>query len=370
MDVALLVVYLLIALLFSFLCSIFEAVLLSIRRPYIETQRVDRPRNAALWTEHLTDINRPLSAILILNTVAHTVGAAGVGAQAIKVFGEAPLTTGLISAILTILILVLSEIIPKTLGAVYWKQLAGTVGILLRWLTLTMTPIIWVTEKITSGMSHGEKKGAYSRAEFIAMANIGEQEGAIEKTEGRIVKNLFGLRNTAVSHAATPSTVVFALPGNCTVAEFAEKHADRPFSRIPIYGESIDDLEGFVLQVEILQAHGQGESEAPLRQFARPLHTVSNEQSLAELFDTMIAERIHIAATIDPFGALSGIITLEDVIETLLGMEIVDEVDDIEDMQQMARDLWKKRAAKMGLKVEEATSPAPSEPLPAPPSSV
>ncbi|MDP0491796.1 MAG: CNNM domain-containing protein [Verrucomicrobiota bacterium JB023] len=364
MDVVLLVVYLLIALLFSFLCSVFEAVLLSIRRPYIETQRVERPKNAAIWTEHLKDINRPLSAILILNTVAHTVGAAGVGAQATKVFGEEPVMTAIISAILTVLILVLSEIIPKTLGAVYWKQLAGIVGTLLKGLTVTMAPIIWVTEKITSGMSHGEKKGAYSRAEFIAMADIGQQEGAIEENEGQIVKNLFGLRNTAVSHAATPSTVVFAVPGSCTVGEFVEKHSNRPFSRIPIYGNTIDDLEGFVLQVEILQASGHGKEDVPLREFSRKLHTVPNDQSLADLFDTMIAERIHIAATLDEFGALSGIITLEDVIETLLGTEIVDEVDDIEDMQQMARDLWKKRAKKMGIALEPEAEPPVTKPDP------
>lgn len=357
MEVTLLVIYLLVALVFSFLCSVFEAVLLSIRRPYIETQKENKPRNAAIWDKLSNDINRPLSAILILNTVAHTVGAAGVGAQAMKIFGDAPLTTGIISGVLTVLILLLSEIIPKTLGAVYWKQLAPVTGVLLTNLTRLMSPLIWITEKITSGISHGQKKGAYSRAEFIAMADIGEKEGAIEENEGRIMKNLFELRDTMVRHAATPRTVVFALPESCTIAEFMENHADKPFSRIPIYRDNLDDLDGFVLRVELLQALAQGHGEDQLSKYRRPIHAVPRTQTLSTLFNDMIAQRIHIAATLDEFGAFSGIITLEDVIETLLGTEIVDEVDHHDDMQQMARELWKKRAEKMGLPRDETDNP-------------
>lgn len=356
MGVTLLIVYLLIALVFSFLCSVFEAVLLSIRQPYILAQKETKPKNAEVWQKLSADINRPLSAILILNTVAHTVGAAGVGAQAMKVFGDGALTTGIISGILTLLILILSEIIPKTLGAVFWKQLAPATGVMLTSLTRLMSPLIWITEKITSGISHGQKKGAFSRAEFVAMADIGEREGSIEENEGRIVKNLFGLRDTMARHAATPRTVVFALPASCTINEFMGEHSDRPFSRIPIYKETLDDLDGFVLQIELLQAHAQGEGDKPLSDFRRAIHTVPRTQNLSILFNDMIADRIHIAATLDEYGSFSGIITLEDVIETLLGTEIVDEVDDIEDMQQMARELWKKRAEKMGIPPPEQSS--------------
>lgn len=356
MGITLLIVYLLIALVFSFLCSVFEAVLLSIRQPYILTQKKTKPKNAEVWQKLSADINRPLSAILILNTIAHTVGAAGVGAQAMKVFGDGALTTGIISGILTLLILILSEIIPKTLGAVFWKQLAPTTGVMLTSLTRLMSPLIWITEKITSGISHGQKKGAFSRAEFVAMADIGEKEGSIEENEGRIVKNLFGLRDTMARHAATPRTVVFALPASCTINEFMEEHSDRPFSRIPIYKETPDDLDGFVLQIELLQAHAQGEGDKPLSDFRRAIHTVPRTQNLSILFNDMIADRIHIAAILDEYGSFSGIITLEDVIETLLGTEIVDEVDDIEDMQQMARELWKKRAEKMGIPPPEQSS--------------
>lgn len=348
-DVTLLVIYLLIALVFSFLCSVFEAVLLSVRRGYIETQREVRPANAEMWTRLTRDINRPLSAILILNTVAHTVGAAGVGGQAMKIFGSAPLTTGIISAVLTLLILILSEIIPKTLGAVFWKQLAPTTGRALSWLTRIMSPLIWMTNKITSGISHGEKKGAFSRSEFVALADVGEKEGSIEKAEGQIVKNLFGLRDIKAQHAATPRTVVFALPTSTSIADFMAEHAEKPFSRIPVYQDTMDDCDGFVLRVELLQAHAAGETTMPLDKLKRGIFTISESQPLSDLFQEMIAKRHHIAATLDEFGTFSGIISLEDVIETLLGEEIVDEIDDTVDMQQMARDLWKKRAEKMGL---------------------
>jgi len=335
-DYFLLIVFLLIALVFSFMCSVFEAVLLSIRRPYIEAQKEAHAENASTWERLLSNINKPLSAILILNTVAHTVGAAGVGGQAMRIFGSAPLTTGLISAVLTLLILVLSEIIPKTLGAVYWKQLAPLTGKL--------------------GISKGEKKSAYDRAEFVAMADIGEKEGTLAEDEGRIVKNLFALRDTIAKHAATPRPVVFALPKDCTVGDFARLHSQQPFSRIPLFEDNVDDTSSFALKVEILQAHSQGHTDKTLKDFSRPLQTVPETQILSQLFRRMVAERFHIAATIDEFGSFSGLISMEDVIETLIGDEIVDEVDKSEDMQQKARELWKKRAAHMGLSYDDFSS--------------
>ena len=361
MDVVLLVIYLLIALVFSFLCSVFEAVLLSVRRPYLLTQRKERPANAAVWEQLTADINRPLSAILILNTVAHTVGAAGVGGQAMKIFGSAPLTTGLISAVLTLLILILSEIIPKTLGAVFWKQLAPSTGRALQGLTKLMSPLIWLTNKITSGISHGEKKGAFSRSEFLAMADVGAQEGSIEEAEGRIMKNLFSLRDTEARNAATPRSVIFSLPQNLTVGEFMEKHADKPFSRIPVFEKGLDDCNGFVLRFEIVHAQASGQSEKTLSEFKRPIHAVRETQNLSALFQDLMANRFHIATLLDEFGSISGIITLEDVIETLLGEEIVDEVDSTVDMQQMARDLWRKRAEKMGLQADEFSAESADE---------
>lgn len=359
MDIFLLVVFLLIALIFSFLCSVFEAVLLSVRQPYIVTQRETKPSNAKTWENLVGDINRPLSAILILNTVAHTVGAAGVGAQATKVFGTDPMTSFSIALVLTILILVLSEIIPKTFGAVYWKQLAPATGAMLTTLTKIMSPLIWMTEKITSGISKGKKKGAFSRAEFIAMADVGEKEGAIEASEGRIMKNLFGLRDMLAKHAATPRTVVFALPETCTIDEFMSSHADKPFSRIPIYEKTLDHVTGFVLKVDLFQAKAEGYPERTVGEFVRPLHTIPNTQNLSDLFNSMTADQVHIAATLDEFGSFAGLITLEDVIETLLGIEIIDEVDDTEDMQEKARELWKKRAKKMGIELAEFDTTGP-----------
>ena len=271
-----------------------------------------------------------------------------------KVFGDAPLTTGIISAVLTLLILILSEIIPKTLGAVYWQQIAPMTGSLLTTLTRLMSPLIWMTNKITSGLSGGKKKGAFSRSEFLAMTEIGEEQGAIDPTESRIVKNLFSLPDTLARHAATPRPVVFSLPSDTTVAEFVRDHAETPFSRIPVFDETADHPDGFVLRVDLLKAHTAGRDSAPLAEFRRPLHTLPETQDLAGLFDTMVSDRIHIAALVDEFGTFSGLITLEDVIETILGHEIVDEADTIEDMQEKARELWKKRASRMGLPTDPA----------------
>ena len=351
-GLSLLLIYLAIALVFSFLCSVFEAVLLSIRRPYVAGQKNNHPKNAATWEKLVADVNRPLSAILILNTVAHTVGAAGVGAQAASVFKNVP--TGVISAILTILILVLSEIIPKTLGAVYWKGLAPTVGKLLSWLTTIMTPLVWMTEKLTARISHGEKKGAFSREEFTAMADIAHSEGSLELREMAILKNLLSLRSTKLEDVMTPRTVVFSLPESTTVKEFVERYSERPFSRIPIYGENLDEIKGFVLRSDILySAVSAPEATTELASLNRDLKALPETMPISKAFDVCLGERAHISLVVDEFGAVAGIVTLEDIVETLLGLEIMDEVDRTEDMQALARRLWKVRADEMGLVIEE-----------------
>ena len=352
LEWTLLFVYLGIALVFSFLCSVFEAVLLSIRRPYVASQAKTNPSNAATWERLVADVNRPLSAILILNTVAHTVGAAGVGAQAVAVMSDEYM--GLISAILTVLILVLSEIIPKTLGAVYWKGLAPLVGKLLSWLTTIMTPLVWLTEKLTSGISHGEKKGAFSREEFTAMAHIAHSEGSLEVREMAILKNLLNLSSTKLEDVMTPRTVLFSLPEKMPVREFIERHSQRPFSRIPIYSDKVDQITGFVLRSDILfSAVNDPEGETPLSAMKRALKALPETLPISKAFDVFLGERIHIALIVDEFGAVAGIVTLEDIVETLLGLEIMDEVDRTEDMQALARRLWKVRAERMGIAMDE-----------------
>lgn len=349
----LLVIYLMIALVFSFACSVFEAVLLSIRRPYVMSQHEANPANAQAWEKILADINRPLSAILILNTVAHTVGAAGVGAQGVSVFGEDHAL--LISGILTILILLLSEIIPKTIGAVYWKSLAPIVGKLLPLLTMAMSPIVWVTEKLTSGLSHGEATGAFSREEFTAIANRAHSDGSLELREMAILKNLLSLKSAKLEDIMTPRTVLFALPESTTIKEFVDRHSERPFSRIPLYKDKVDEINGFVLRADILfSAIKNPEEDRPLSSMIRDLKAVPETMPISKAFDVFLGERNHIAMVVDEFGAVAGIVTLEDIVETLLGLEIVDEVDRTEDMQALARRLWKTRAERMGIVIEEA----------------
>ncbi|MEZ5325118.1 MAG: hemolysin family protein [Verrucomicrobiales bacterium] len=351
-KVALLVIYLSIALFFSFICSVFEAVLLSIRRPYVLSQKQQNPANAAAWEAMQADVNRPLSAILILNTVAHTVGAAGVGAQGVAVFGDE--NALYISAVLTVLILVLSEIIPKTIGAVYWKSLAPIVGKLLPILTKVMSPIVWVTEKLTSGLSHGQTTGAYSREEFTAIADIAHSEGSLELREMAILKNLLSLQSTKIEDVMTPRTVLFALPEATTTKEFVERYSERPFSRIPIYKDRVDEIDGFVLRSDILfSVIKNPDDNRPISTMVRDLKAVPETMPISKAFDVFLGERSHIAMVVDEFGAVAGIVTLEDIVETLLGLEIVDEVDRTEDMQALARRLWKTRAERMGIVVED-----------------
>lgn len=355
-DYALLIIYLTIALVFSFVCSVFEAVLLSIRRPYVMSQHETNPSNAKAWESILADVNRPLSAILILNTVAHTVGAAGVGAQGVKVFGDD--SALLISGILTVLILLLSEIIPKTLGAVYWKGLAPSVGKLLPLLTTAMSPIVWVTEKLTSGLSHGETTGAFSREEFTAIANMAHSEGSLELREMAILKNLLSLQSTKLEDVMTPRTVLFALPETTTTKEFIERYSERPFSRIPVYKDRVDEINGFVLRADILFAAIKNPDEdLEIGSMMRDLKAVPETMPISKAFDVFLGERSHIAMVVDEFGAVAGIVTLEDIVETLLGLEIVDEVDRTEDMQALARRLWKTRAERMGIVIEEEQGP-------------
>ncbi len=355
----LLILYVLIALVFSFFCSISEAVILSVSKPYIAALE-KRGKRAGKTLRKLKDnVNRPLAAILTLNTIAHTVGAAGAGAQAATVFGSQYL--GAASAILTLLILIFSEIIPKTLGARYWRSMATFFAPLLRYLVWVLYPFVLLSEALTRGMANTTELKGFSREEFAAMADLGAQEGELEAKESRILKNLFRFRSSTIRNIMTPRTVVFALQQETTVDEFMERHQQTPFSRIPIYNQDRDDITGFVLKDEILLAHARDQKDAGLKDFSREIKAVSAENSLSQLFEFLLDNKEHIALVLDEYGGMEGIVTLEDVVETLLGLEIVDEADRTVDMQALARALWEKRARRVGLlHDEEETSPAPS----------
>jgi len=290
-----------------------------------------------------------LAAILTLNTIAHTVGAAGAGAQAALIFGNAWL--GVASAILTLLILVFSEIIPKTLGAVYWRQLAGITAHVLVMLVWILYPFVWFSEKITRGFSYNEAPEGFSREEFAAMADLGEQEGQLQEQESKILKNIFLLNKTPVPTVMTPRPVVFSLPDSLKVTEFFSVYDDTRFSRIPIYDHNREHLDGFVLKSDLLLAQIRGNTENTLKHYQRELKAMIETKSVYEAFELFIKHRLHIMMIVDEYGGMEGIITLEDILETLLGFEIMDEKDKQEDMQEHARRLWRKRASKMGLEI-------------------
>lgn len=347
----LLVIYLMIALGFSFLCSIAEAVLLSLSPSYIASLEETGPKRAARLAHLKENIDRPLAAILSLNTIAHTVGAAGVGAQATEIFGSQ--YVGATSAVLTLLILVFSEILPKTIGALYWRWLAPSVARLVQFLIVLMYPLVLLSEVLTRMMTRGQKTSIITREELAALAHIGAEEGHLDDSETRILRNLFRLRNLQVSDIMTPRTVIVAMPEDMTVHEVLEKHPDLPLSRIPTYKEHLDDITGFVLKTDILLAEAQGKPDAPLSEYRREIDVVPGSASISKLFDVLLNRGTHILLVIDEYGGTDGLVTLEDLMETVLGMEIVDEADETVDMQSLARAQWEKRAKRLGIELPQ-----------------
>lgn len=352
-DVALLVTYVLLALVFSFLCSVAEAVLLSITPSYIAGLQSENPRRAALITRLKQEkVDQSLAAILTLNTIAHTVGAIGSGAKATVVFGSA--WFGLFSAVVTLLILFLSEIVPKTLGALYWRGLAGVTAMFVRSLIVILFPLIWVSESVTRLVARGKPVHLFSREEFIAMASLGEQTGQIEEHESRIIRNLFRFGSLKARDIMTPRTVIVGLPKELTVSEALNRELPHTFSRLPLYEGNLDHVTGFILKDDLLLYKAQDQGETKLEALRRSIASVSGEMTLSALLEFLLNERQHIALVLDEFGGTKGLVALEDVVETLLGSEIVDELDAVDDMQVFARQQWARRAKARGLEVPKA----------------
>lgn len=351
-DWILLIVYILVALVFSFICSIAEAVLLSITPSYIEHLQQEQPKRATLLKKlRLDNVDRSLAAILTLNTIAHTVGAIVAGAKATVVFGNAWI--GLFSALMTLAILFFSEIIPKTIGAVYWEKLAPVTALFVRWLTKVLYPLIWVSEGLTKLISRGKQQHIFSREEFLAMAGLGKKTGDIDEHESRIIDNLFRLGSLKTKDIMTPRRVIQYLQENDQINDVFDQVVSTKFSRIPVYSNDIDDITAFVLKDDVLMAQAQGQESWQLKQIQREMVCVLDEMSLPNLLETLLNQRQHIALVVDEYGDTRGLVTLEDLVETLLGMEIMDEVDEVKDMQKLAREQWLHRAKKRGLLVDE-----------------
>lgn len=354
----LLLLYVLLALFFSFLCSIAEAVLLSITPSYIAELRKRDPKRAdRLQALKGEGIDRSLAAILTVNTIAHTVGAIGAGAKATTVFGDA--WFGVFSAVMTLLILFLSEIVPKTIGAVHWRRLAGFTATYVNLLIKAMYPLIVVSEMVTRLIARGEKVHHFSRDEFVAMADIGRSSGQIDARESKIIRNLFRFKALTAEDIMTPRTVMTALPAEMTVGQAYEGGGRITYSRLPLYGKDQDDMLGFVLREDILVAHLQGRDQEPVSSLKRDLLSVPATSGLDGLMDALLKRRQHLAVVVSEFGETRGLVTLEDLVETLLGEEIMDEGDRIADMQVVARELWKRRARANGV---ELTAPGEGGP--------
>ena len=299
---------------------------------------------AVLLKSLKSQVNRPLSAILTLNTFANMVGAAGVGAQVHTLYGSAYVTWA--SIILTLVILIVSEIIPKTVGANYWRTLAPTVAYLVGGLIFMLYPAVWFSEKLNKLLLR--KKGAsITREDMIVTAEMGVSEGAIGQKESRVIKNLLMLDTLKVSEVMTPRAVIVAFDKNMKIREVMEKRQTLRFSRVPLYENSLDQIVGFIHRYKILEAYSHDLFDMSLQEYIQPIHSVPDQISVSAVLDQFIKRKEHIFMAVDSYGVLTGLVTLEDAVETLLGVEIVDEFDSVADMRQYALEQWQIRKSRM-----------------------
>jgi CBS domain containing-hemolysin-like protein len=343
----LLLIYLFIALFISFLCSIMEAVLLSVPLSYLTAKSEQGDDNASSMVKLKEDIDKPLSAILSLNTVAHTVGAAGVGAQATVVFGEAYF--GLVSAALTLLILIFTEIIPKTVGANYSRELMGLTTQIIRAMIVITYPLVLASAFLTRILSRKEKSLTTSREEISALASIGTQEGIFADKENKIIQNLIRLKSIKLSEIMTPRIVVVVANEQMTLQEFLKNKDFLHFSRIPIYEDTRDNTTGYVFREMVFEKLAEDQFDLKLKDIKREIVAFPESTTLFTAWEELLNKREQISLVIDEYGGMAGIATLEDIIETLLGFEIVDEKDRVEDMQQYAMERWKSKQKKYEL---------------------
>ena len=351
-----------ISIFFSFLCSILEAVLLSVTPTFINVKKQEGKDYAATLETLKKDVDKPLIAILTLNTIAHTLGAMMVGIEAeslpykLELFGIN--TVGVVSAIMTFLILVASEIIPKTIGATYWKGLANFAA---KTLTIMIFPLKWtgilwflqLTTKLIGGKGHGS---VLTREGFVAMTDMAHQEGVFQENESKIIKNLLTFKEIFAKDIMTPRTVMKTENETTTVKDFFNKNLNLRFSRIPVYTNDLDNITGLVLKDEIFKEMALDNGSKKLSELKRDVIVIGRELPIPTLFEKLIESRNHMAIVVDEYGSVSGLVTMEDVIETLLGLEIMDESDNVSDLQLLARRSWEARARKLGILQTEKPS--------------
>jgi CBS domain containing-hemolysin-like protein len=356
----LLITYIVFALLISFLCSLLEATLLTLTPTSIGTAKEAGRSWAARMEKLKLDVERPLSAILTLNTIAHTMGAAGAGAEYARLYGN--VGEGLFAAGLTLAILVLTEIIPKTLGARHALELAGFTAWILPKMIALLSPLIALLRLITQLITpKGSGAKPMHREELLTMARMGQASGSLRERESQMVQNIIQLHHVRAWDIMTPRPVIFALSEKTTLAEFVPLIEDKPYTRVPVYGENRDDMKGFVIRGDALLALLKApDQQLTLTEVLRPLAVTQEDMPVDRLFQRFIAERLHIIMVTDEFGGMQGLITLEDILETIFGVEIMDEKDKVEDLQALARKLWRERADRMGI---ELPPESPADPV-------
>ncbi|MFP5520318.1 MAG: CNNM domain-containing protein [Bdellovibrionia bacterium] len=329
----------------SFLCSILEAVLLSSTSSYIGVL-VKQGRKSAILLEHLKEnIDRPISAILTLNTLSHTLGSAAIAYQVQNIWGDEAVT--LSSFILTFLILLLSEIIPKSIGNNHWKSLIPVAPYIIQGMIIILYPFVLMSEWVSKIFASDSEAPEVTREEILMTAEMGVEEGTIKNKESNIIKNLLMLDKIYVSDIMTPRSVMFALSADETVEEVFNKHKPLRFSRIPVYNDSLDNIIGMTFRHKIHEAVSSDLHSKLIGEIVSPISSIPERMTVSQVLDYFIKEKEHLALAVDEYGVVTGIVSLEDAVETLLGVEIVDELDNVEDLRKYALEQWQLRKAKL-----------------------
>ena len=336
----LLFIFAFLAIFISFVCSVLEAVLLSITPSYIASISDSNPKAAKRIQDLKDKVDQPLAAILSLNTIAHTAGAAGIGAQAATIFGDA--AVGIASAIMTLLVLVFSEIIPKTLGANHWRALAPSVASVLVWLVLALKPFVWLSDLVTRLFSKKQDESKYLRSEIEALAVMGSQAGVLHKNESEIIQGLLQFKHTKLRSILTPRKQLFRIHKDMTVEEYCKDHGSVSYSRVLVFDNDNDDIIGYVLKTDIMLAPHRLRPDFRVAKMVKPLYTVSENMSLPRLFRNMLERRAHICLVVDEYGDVQGIVSLEDLLESLLQVNIMDEQDRLDETSDQELDKWQK----------------------------
>ena len=338
-NLSLLLTYMILALVVSSICSVLESTLLSTPLSFINTLEQQGAKGVERLKRLKTDIDRPISAILVVNTIANTVGASLVGSEAARLYDSTGV--GVVSGVFTFCILVFSEIIPKTIGSTYWRRLAIPASNIIQGLIYVTFPVVWILERLTRRISDSSDQVSVSREDVVAMVTTGAEEGVLEKEENKMIQNLLKLDEIKAHDIMTPSSVVTMAESSQTIRDFYNSDDFAKFSRIPLYEEENDDyVTGYVLKQEILEKLAGDRFNVKLKDLERPILSFQEDESVSTIWEKLLEKKEHICVIIDEYGSMRGIVTLEDVIETMLGFEIVDESDEVVDMQQLAKEQW------------------------------